>query len=94
MQGGAGIGLDTSSPTAFRLSVTRMADEAGRGNYGQTRVALLKALDILQHRFIDDYLQDDRRSWGRVVEARARFDAVMKGKTREQILAMADGQPH
>ena len=81
--------LDTSSPSAYRTSVTRMAGEAGRGNYSDTRSALLNALQELQNHYVDDYLQAGERSWGKIVQARAHFDSMMKGKTREQILDMA-----
>jgi len=82
------VGLDTSSPAALRVSVTRMADEAGRGNYADTRAVLLKAIDTLQSRFIADSIRDTTGSWGYRMKAQARFDMLMKGKTREQILAM------
>jgi|GEM_PF-2099234 len=82
------IGLDTSSPAAYRSSITRMADEAGRGNYARTRTALLEAVDTLQNRFIAESVRDTNGSWGYRAKAQARFDTLMKGKTREQILAM------
>ena len=90
----ATIGLDTSSPAAFRSSVTRMADEAGRGNYARTRTALLEALDTLQTRFIAESVRETNGSWGYKAKAQDRFNTLMKGKTREQILAMyREGSP-
>ncbi len=73
-----------------------MADEAGRGNYGHTRAALLDALHKLQNQFVADYLEAEKRSWGKLVEAQASFDAMMKGKSREQIfdMAKAHGELH
>jgi len=89
LAGAGGARLDTSSPAAYRASITRMADAAGRGNYGKTRAALLAALHELQSRFVNEYLADKQRSWGRQVEAQARFDALMQGKTSQEILALS-----
>ena len=84
--------LDTSSPQAYRISITRMAEEAGRERYSETRAALFDAVSTLSRRFVTDYVGVDRINLGKTVQAQARFDAMMKGKTREQIFSMVKTQ--